>query len=58
MTGKELDHVRDCVEEVGFHYTFRYYTGFNEIKDEKFHTLRKAYIEAATELSTYLNLEE
>lgn len=38
----------------GFHYCFVSYSDFPEIKDEKFHQLRKAYIKAAEELRNYV----
>ena len=51
--------VQDTVEsEGGMDYAFRYYTQFKEIKDKKFHSLRKAYVKAAQELSDYCRLEE
>jgi len=38
----------------GFDYCWRYYSDFEEIKDGKFHELRKAYIGAAHELEKYV----
>lgn len=52
-------HVQDVVESEGdMNYAFRFYTDFKEIKDKKFHSLRKAYVKAAQELSDYCRLEE
>ena len=56
MTGKELDYVRDTVENEGFDYAFRHYSDFEDIKDKKFHELRKAYAKAAEALVEFLNL--
>jgi hypothetical protein len=38
----------------GFHYCFKYYSDFDEIQDEKFHELRKRYLETANHLETYV----
>ena len=38
----------------GFDYCWRHYSNFEEIKDEKFHELRKAYIATANELQKYV----
>jgi DNA polymerase/3'-5' exonuclease PolX len=39
----------------GFDYCWRHYSNFEEIKDEKFHKLRKAYISAAQKLEKYVD---
>lgn len=39
----------------GFHYCFKNYSNFDEIKDEHFHELRLAYLKAAKELEDYVN---
>jgi hypothetical protein len=55
MTGPELDYVRGVVDNEGFNYAFRHYTDFvEEVKDEEFHRLRKAYVEAAKALDMYI----
>jgi len=41
----------------GFHYCFKDYSSFNEIEDEKFHELRKQYLESAKQLEDYINLK-
>lgn len=51
----DLNYVRSKIEEEGFHYTFADYSDFKEIKDEKFHELRKAYLEAVNNMHHYLN---
>lgn len=38
----------------GFDYCFRCYAAFEEMKDEEFHTLRQAYIDAAQALESYV----
>ena len=39
----------------GFHYCFKHYSSFTEIKDEEFHKLRMDYIESAKKLKDYIN---
>jgi hypothetical protein len=58
MNGKELDYVRDSVEQEGFDYCFTGYSNFEEIKDEEFHKLREAFVKASNELKEYLGLED
>jgi hypothetical protein len=58
MTGKEIDYVRERVENEGFDYCFRHYSTFDDVKDEEFHKLRVAYVETANKLAEYLNLDE
>lgn len=54
MNGKELQYVQETVECEGFDYAFVDYSDFKEIKDEEFHNLRMAYVEAAEALREYL----
>jgi hypothetical protein len=42
------------MREEGFHYCFAHYSRWPEIKDEKFHQLREAYLQAAKELEEYV----
>lgn len=42
------------MENEGFHYCFKHYSSFEEIEDEKFHQLRKQYLEIALELEQYV----
>lgn len=42
------------MENEGFHYCFKHYSSFKEIEDEKFHQLRKQYLEIALELEQYV----
>jgi hypothetical protein len=58
MTNKELHRVLDKIEWEGFEYTFTGYSHWDEIKDRKFHSLRKAYLKAHNALADYLGLEE
>jgi hypothetical protein len=54
----KLWEVAACVDNEGFDYAFRHYSDFKEVKDEEFHKLRKAYVEAAEALSEYIGNEE
>lgn len=58
MEAKDLDYIREIVEQEGFDYAFRNYSDFKKINDTRFHELRKAYVDAAKALSEYLNLED
>lgn len=49
-----IDDVADCIEAEGFDYAFRSYSSFKEVRDEKFHQLRQAYVQAANELEKYI----
>lgn len=51
---EEFEYVRIKISDEGFDYCFRHYSSFKEVDDEKFHQLRKAYIEIANELESYV----
>jgi arginine repressor len=63
----ELDKLYDDLENFqmvqyrmkneSFHYCFKDYSSFNEVEDEKFHELRKQYLESAKQLEDYINLK-
>lgn len=54
MTEEEAELVWGYIENEGFDYCFRRYSSFKNVKDEKFHELRKAYCEAGDALEEYL----
>jgi len=58
MTRSEKDYVTSIIYNEGFGYTFEDYSDFDEIKDEKFHQIRKEYIEAAEKLRNYIALND
>lgn len=64
MKTKDLDYIRDIIEvEGGAEYAFIHYsnfeeTNFEEIKDEEFHKLRVAFVDAYADLMEYLNLDK
>lgn len=58
MKQKDIDEIRDRVNNEGFHYAFVHYSDFSEIKDQKFHDLRRQFLEANDRLAHYLNLPD
>lgn len=56
MNAKELEYVKDTIDNEGFDYAFVDYSDFSEIEDEKFHKLREAYVKAAEELREYVGI--
>jgi hypothetical protein len=58
LTKKWQVRVGEVVAIEGFDYAFRSYTAFEDVKDERFHELRKAYIAAADALADYSNVDE
>lgn len=57
MNYEEMDDVRSRADQEGFDYCFTGYSDFKEIKDEEFHKLRVAYVEAAEKLKKYLGID-
>ena len=53
-----LRYVWEVVDNEGFDYAFRNYSDFKEVTDEKFQDLRKAYVDAANALSTYVGCDD
>lgn len=59
MDPATVQDIRGKVESEGsMDYTFRFYSEFADVKDKKFHKLRKAYVEAAQALADYCRLDE
>lgn len=52
-----LEYVRFCCENECFPFAFTDYSDFKEVKDEEFHRLRLAYLEAGKALAGYLGVE-
>jgi hypothetical protein len=55
MEENDWDKVMNRIDNEGFHYCFKNYSNWEEIKDEKFHKLRLAYLKAAEDLNTYIS---
>ena len=51
---EEIEMVRYRMENEGFHYCFKHYSSFKEVQDEKFHELRRKYLEISYELEEYV----
>lgn len=49
--------VRDSVEEIGFYAAMHEEVDHSHVTDEKFHALRKKYLESVEELSEYLQVD-
>lgn len=49
-----LDLLKSKIDSEGFHGCFVDYSNWQEIKDAKFHELRRRYADAAKELEHYL----
>jgi hypothetical protein len=54
----KMYYVRATIDNEGFDYAFRNYHDFSEVKDEKFHKLRKAYLEAYKDLAEYVEYDD
>lgn len=54
MNAKELEKLQQTIDREGFDYAFTDYSEFKEIKDVKFHKLRKSYLEAYYKLYEYI----
>ena len=57
MKAEDMENVRDRADCEGFDYAFRHYSAFEEVEDEEFHKLRKAYVKAAEELASYIGFD-
>jgi hypothetical protein len=51
---EKFEMVRYRMENEGFHYCFKHYSSFKEVQDEKFHELRRKYLEISHELEEYV----
>ena len=58
MKAEDKVNLRSTINNEGFDYAFTHYSDFSEIKDKKFHELRKKYLEAQEALQNYINEEE
>lgn len=58
MIAKELDDIRDRIEQEGFDYAMVHYSDWEEIKDKKFHSKLEKFLKTRLDLIRYLNLDE
>jgi len=49
------ENVSYRMDAKGFHYCFKSYSSFEEIKDKKFHKLIKKYLEISDKIEEYVN---
>ena len=49
-----MEYVDGCMQNEGFFYCFDSYSEFTEVKDEEFHRLRKAFLDAGEALRKYV----
>ncbi len=54
MTIEDKEDLKFKIDQEGFDYAFREYSSFEEIKDPKFHQLRKEYVAIAKALEDYI----
>jgi hypothetical protein len=52
---EEREYVYHKMKDEGFHYCFKHYSSFKDIKDEEFHRLRINYLQSANELEEYIS---
>ena len=51
---EEWEYVYIKMIDEGFHYCFKHYSSFEDIKDEEFHRLRTNYLKSANDLEEYI----
>ena len=51
---EEWEYVYYKMIDEGFHYCFKHYSSFEDIKDEEFHRLRINYLQSANDLEEYI----
>lgn len=51
---EEWEYVYYKMIDEGFHYCFKHYSSFEDIKDEEFHRLRVNYLQSANDLEEYI----
>jgi hypothetical protein len=51
---ENFQNVRYRMDNEGFDYCFKHYSSFEEVEDEKFHSLRESYLKIIEELEEYV----
>jgi len=51
---ENFEMVQYRMDAEGLHYCFKHYSSFEEVEDEKFHSLRESYIKISEELEEYV----
>ena len=57
LNDEDRKYIQSTIEKEGFDYAFVSYSDFSEIKNQTFHTLRKSYLKAQSELEEFINQE-
>lgn len=52
---ENFEMVKVRIRQEGFHYCFKNYSSFEEVEDERFHELRKLYLQVAETLEKYVD---
>ena len=58
MNKKDKKSLNEAIDNEGFDYCFCNYSSFDEIRDERFHELRKNYLDVRQALADYIELKE
>ncbi len=54
---KTFKYVQVVIRNEGLHYALHSYSRFEQVEDEKFHTLRKAYLKVTKDLEEYIAIK-
>jgi len=54
-TFEDFQFVKAKMRDEGFHYCFKHYSSFEDIRDKEFHRLRRKYLKWANRLEEYVN---
>lgn len=53
----DYEYIQSKISHEGFDYCFDGYSDWKEVKDEKFHNLRNAYLKSKQALENYLEMK-
>jgi len=56
MNTQDAEYINTTIKEEGFDYCFDGYSSFEDIKDERFHSLRQKYLNAKKDLKQYIQV--
>ena len=54
LSDEDVEDLSGIMDNEGFGYGFMDYSNFSEIKNSKFHTLRKKFVKAGNDLRDFL----
>jgi len=54
-TFEDFQYLKAKMRDEGFHYCFKHYSSFEDIRDKEFHRLRSKYLKWANRLEEYVN---